>query len=77
MSTLLKILQIIPALIGVIKAVEEMIPESGKGKYKLELIQTILQESYDGITDMWPMLEKIIGQIVETLNALGIFSKSE
>ena len=75
MKNLLAILQIIPALIAVVRAVENAIPESGKGKDKLAMVRQMLEVSYAGIAELWPALEKVIGVMVSTFNQLKVFSK--
>lgn len=77
MKTLVSILQLVPALIEMIKAVEAMWPEGskGKGKEKLTLINQLLEAAYGGISEMWPMIEKMIAAIVSVFNSNGTFSK--
>ena len=75
MNNFLKILQIIPALISIIRSIEEIIPDSGKGKEKLALVEKMMTAAYAEITDLWPTIEKIVAAIVETANLLGVFKK--
>ena len=75
MDTLLKILQIVPALIGVIKAVEEAFSDSGKGSEKLTMVREIMEASYEGVTEMWPTIEKVVASIVSFANTIGAFKK--
>ena len=72
------ILSLLPAVIAAIKAVEEAIPGEGKGEQKLAVIRGVLEAAYvtaDDLTlkfeELWPALEKTIGNLVSTLNALG------
>ena len=76
MKIFLLVIQLIPALINLIKAMEEAIPEAGFGPRKLQAVREILQASYDGITEIWPMVEKIIGIFVELFNKTGKFKTS-
>ncbi len=76
MKKALIILQMIPALIEVIKAVESALPEGGKGKEKLALVKDMLSEAYGGINEVWPALEKIVARFVEFANAMGLFKKA-
>ena len=76
MKTLLLVIQLIPVLINLIKAIEEAIPEAGWGAEKLKAVKEILQTSYDGIAEIWPIIEKIIAIVVSLFNKTGKFSPS-
>jgi hypothetical protein len=67
------VIQLIPALIELIKAIEAAIPESGKGKEKLEAIRNIIEITYDGAKEIWPMIEKIVATLVTMFNKTGVF----
>ena len=75
MQTLILILQLIPLLIEVIKAVEKALPAAGYGSEKIEAVRKIMETSYAGIAEAWPTIEKIIGIIVELFNKTGVFKK--
>lgn len=75
MKSVLAILSIIPSIIEVIKMVEELLPESGKGAQKLALVKDIIGAVYEDIMDSWESIEKVVGVIVSWLNAMGIFKK--
>jgi len=77
MDTFLKVLQIVPALIGVIKAIEDVMPEGGQGVEKLALVRDIMGQAYDGLDDIWPTLVKVIETVVATFNRLGIFGRKD
>ena len=74
MKTLLLVIQLIPAVINLIRAIEEAIPEAGFGAEKLKAVKEILQASYDGMTEIWPIVEKIIAIVVSMFNKTGKFS---
>lgn len=76
MKVLLLVAQIVPALIGLIKSIEEALPEAGFGKDKLEAVRKIIESTYEGAAEIWPTLEKVISAIVTMFNAVGIFKKS-
>ena len=76
MKTLLLVIQLIPVVINLIRAIEEAIPEAGFGAKKLKAVKEILQTSYDGITEIWPIVEKIIVIVVNMFNKTGKFSSS-
>jgi hypothetical protein len=73
MKTLLAIMQLIPALILVIKAIEEAIPGQGAGEQKLKMVREVMEVTDSSVTEIWPSLEKVIAVIVKTLKATGVF----
>lgn len=75
MEKVLIIAKLIPALIDVIKAIEEAIPGQGKGEAKLAAVRGILENTVDEFSKLWPSLEKVIQVLVATLNAVGVFKK--
>lgn len=75
MATLLTILNLIPALIKVITAVEEALPASGAGKEKLDAIKEIVTTTYETGTTLWPTIEKVVAILVGLFNKTGIFAK--
>jgi len=74
MKVLLLVIQIIPALISVIKALEEALPKAGLGGEKLATIRQIIEATYEGASEIWPTLEKVIDAIVALFNKTGVFS---
>jgi hypothetical protein len=76
MQTLLLVVQLIPALISLIKAIEEALPIAGIGAEKLAAIRAIIEATYDGAKAIWPTIETVIGIIVGLFNKTGIFAKS-
>ncbi len=76
METGLAVLQLVPAVIDVVKKAEEVLPLPGMGKEKLALVKDIMSEAYDGLNEIWPKLEQIIARFVEFANKVGIFKKS-
>lgn len=75
MNNILLIAQLIPAIIEMIKAVEQAIPDKGKGQEKLQAIRNILEVTVDGFAALWPSLEKVIATLVTLFNAVGMFKK--
>jgi hypothetical protein len=61
LTTVSIILQLVPALIAAIKAIEEAIPGKGQGEQKLAAIRQIIEVASDSASEMWPMIEKTIG----------------
>ena len=75
MKTLLLILQIIPALIGVITAVEAAIPGAGQGEAKLAAIKEMMIAVDSEVDNIWAPLTAVITILVNLFNKLGIFNK--
>lgn len=73
MNTIIMILNLIPALIQAIKAIEEAIPGSGKGEEKLSAIRSILESVDSSATKLWPQISAVIGVLVGLLNRTGVF----
>ena len=74
------IVKLIPVVIAAVKSVEELIPVSGAGKAKMNLVMTTVQDAFDGVIAAWPtiqpILEKLITGIVSLANEFGVFKKS-
>jgi hypothetical protein len=75
MQTVLLILQLVPAVIKVIQAIEEALPQAGIGAEKLAAIRQMLEVAYTGVKEVWPILEKVIAILVELFNKTGVFVK--
>lgn len=75
-TTITTVLGLIPTILDIIKAVEAQIPETGKGKEKLEFVKNVLTTAYPQVVELWGMVEKIITASVTLYNATGVFKKS-
>lgn len=75
MNTLATILNLLPAIIAAIKAIEEAIPGEGQGEKKLAAVRQILEIADGSMKDLWPKLSGIIGVLVGLLNTTGAFGK--
>lgn len=75
LATLTIILNLIPAIITAIKAIEDAIPASGAGKEKLAALRQIIETAYGQSLTIWPILEKTISTLVELMNKTGSFKK--
>lgn len=71
---------LLPTLIEIVKAVEEAIPEAGKGKDKLAMVRELLQVAYEATGDigesfesLWPILQSVVDRIVALFNRTGVF----
>ena len=77
MEKLLTILKLLPAIIAAIKAIEAAIPESGKGKEKLEAIRQIIEQVDASVATLWPQIAATVGVLVTLLNSVGAFKKAD
>lgn len=75
-------LSLLPELIKTVQAVEDLIPASGSGKQKLELVRNTLQAVYtvggasiEQFQAFWPVLESMISVFVKFANDTGLFKK--
>jgi hypothetical protein len=85
MKSLLLILQLFPVMLAGVRALEETIPLPQSGKQKLDLVLDVVKTAYESSAELqkefaWDKLAgvvvTIVGKIVGTLNALGVFKKS-
>ena len=86
MTTLLALLQLLPAIIGAVQSVETAVPLPASGKTKLDLVLGTVTDVYnaeESIRKQIPndqligMVTSTVGRVVTTFNALGIFKKSK
>ena len=75
LTTGINVLQLIPAIIAAIKAIEDAIPGKGQGEAKLAAIREILTAVSTQFEVMWPMIEKAISVMVGLFNKTGVFAK--
>ena len=76
LSTATTLLQLLPAIITAIKAIEEAIPGKGQGEMKLAAIREILESVSGQVSALWPFIEKAISVLVGLFNTVGVFQKS-
>ena len=74
LSTASSLLQLLPAIITAIKAIEEAIPGKGQGEAKLAAIREILESVSGQVATLWPFIEKAISVLVALFNRTGTFS---
>jgi hypothetical protein len=72
-STFRTIMLMLPFLIEGIKALEEAIPGQGQGEQKLAAIRSMIEILYEPAKEIMPLIEKVIGVLVNTFNATGVF----
>jgi hypothetical protein len=78
MSWLAKItavLSLLPAIIEAVRAVENLVSDSGQGAAKLQAIREILEAVSDQAASLWPEIQKVIAIIVALANKTGVFPK--
>ena len=73
MNTIIMILNLIPALITAIKAIEDAIPGSGKGEEKLSAIRAILEAVDASAAKLWPQISAVISVLVGLFNRTKVF----
>ena len=73
MNTVVIILQLIPALIGAMRAIEDAIPGTGKGEEKLAAVRQILEAVDSSASKYWPQIQAVIGVLVGLFNKTGAF----
>lgn len=73
MQTILVIVQLLPALIAAIKAIEEAIPGQGQGEAKLAAVRGIIEAVDGGYKNLWPQIQPVIGVLVGLFNKTGAF----
>ena len=76
MSTLVSMLQLIPALIKAVQAAEEFVPLPGNGKAKLDFILGTVQDVYADAGKLVPQITAVVTRIVALANTVGIFKSS-
>jgi hypothetical protein len=75
LATVTTVLQLLPAIITAIKAIEEAIPGKGQGEMKLAAMREILEAASGQVSSLWPIIEKAIGILVGLFNKTGTFAK--
>ena len=73
MNTIVTILNLLPALITAIKAIEDAIPGSGQGEQKLAAVRAILEAVDGSVAKLWPQISAVIGVLVGLFNKTAVF----
>jgi len=68
---------LVPVIVELIKEIEKIIPEGGKGQEKLEFAHKLLEAGYEEVTTLWPVIEKVIAATVTLLNSTGILKTTK
>lgn len=77
LSTAVMLLNLVPALITGMKALEEAIPGPGQGEEKSAAIRAILEATNDKIDIYWPVIQKTINALAGLFNKTGAFSTTK
>lgn len=75
MNNILIIMQLVPALIAALKAIEEAIPGQGQGEQKLAAVRQMLELADSSAKALWPQISGIIGVLVNLFNSTGAWKK--
>jgi len=71
MNTVIMILNLIPAIIKAILAIEAAVPVGGKGAEKLEAIRETLEIADSNVAVLWPKIQSVVGVFVKLFNKTG------
>lgn len=66
MSTVIMILNLIPAILKVVRALEEVLPVSGVGPQKLAFIKELVGTDTDPV-----IIDKVVNAAVKLFNTVG------
>ncbi|MFZ1327018.1 MAG: hypothetical protein WAT67_13550 [Candidatus Contendobacter sp.] len=69
MEKITRIVKLLPLLTLLINAAEQALPLPKAGAAKLALVKDILLALDSGLTEFWPLIERLIGGIVGANNA--------
>lgn len=75
MNAIVTILNLLPALITAIKAIEDAIPGNGQGEQKLAAVRAILEVVDGSVAKLWPQISAVVGVLVGLFNSTGVFKK--
>ncbi len=86
MNTFILIISLIPIVIDIVKKLEEVIPISGAGKTKLDIVIATIQASNEAVAGLKlginvdtviVAVTKFVNILVTAFNALGVFRKPQ
>ena len=72
-ATVKTAMELLPAIITGMKALEEAIPGAGQGEAKLIAMREMLEKISAQAAAMWPIIEALIGILARTFNKTGTF----
>lgn len=68
-------IQIVLAVIELVKVVEGLLPEKSQGAAKLTLVRSMTEQAVGDISAIWPQIEQVIAVFVRLANLAGTFKK--
>lgn len=68
-------LQIVLAVIEIVKYVEGLMPEKGRGAEKLAMVRALFEQAVTEAQQLWPSIESLIAAYVRLANIAGTFRK--
>lgn len=74
MGTFSTIINLIPSLIAMIKAIEEAVPGQGAGKQKLDAVLETVTSIDSSLTEHVGIITTVIGSLVKLFNVTGAFT---
>ncbi len=77
MNIFFQIVSMIPTLIQLVKAAEDAIPVSGKGKDKLDFVLGVIGDTMGDVGSLIPAITKIVARIVGLFNKTGQFETKQ
>jgi hypothetical protein len=75
-ATAIAILQLVPAIIDAMRALEEAVPGKDQGGEKSAAIKGILEATNSQIGTYWPIIQKTIDILAGFFNKTGVFVKA-
>ena len=69
-------IQIVLAVLEIVKIVEKLMPEGGQGAAKIALVRSMTEQAVGDVATIWPQLEGLIASFVKLANIAGTFKKS-
>lgn len=71
MDKIIFIFKLLPAIIQAVKALEDAMPEAGKGPEKLQALREMLEQVDASVAAMWPQISGVISVLVKLFNKNG------
>lgn len=71
MDKIIFIFKLLPAIIQAVKALEDAMPETGKGQEKLQAVREMLEQIDSSVATMWPQVQGVITVLVKLFNKNG------
>ena len=73
MNALMTIINLIPALVAAIRAIEDAVPGAGQGEQKLAAVRGVLESVDSGYSALWPKLAPVVAVLVALFNKTATF----